>query len=116
MDLLWRYSPDQAGRETIAGIIRESPGREMILSRRLHQWDGWNVQSNLEVKKELDRTFPIDGFTAEDMVKNKMAIGELPMDDDDIDFSVYNHYRRMMENQPEKLVVNESNGIVDPGS
>jgi hypothetical protein len=113
LDLLWQYSPDQAGSESIGGILREYPGWEMILSRRLHHWDGWNVQSNLEVKRELDRLSPIDDFTAEDIVKSKMAIGEVPMDDDDIDFSVYNHYRRMMESQPAKLSVNESNGIVD---
>lgn len=113
MDLLWRYSPDQAGSESINNIIREYPGWGMIFARRFHHQDGWNVQSNLEVKKELDRLFPISGFTAEDIVKSKMAIGELPVDDDDIDFSVYNHYRRMMETQPEKLIVNESNVIVN---
>jgi tetratricopeptide (TPR) repeat protein len=112
-DLLWQYSPDQARSEFIDSIIRQWPGWEKILARRLNHWDGWNVQSNLEVKKELDRLFPVAGFTAEDIVKSKMAIGEQPMDDDDVDFSVYNHYRRMMENQPEKLAVNELNGAVD---
>jgi len=112
-DLLWSYNPDQAHSESINRIIREYPAWAMILNRRLLHQDGWNVQSNLEVKKELDRLFPISGFTAEDIVKSKMAIGELQVDDDDIEFSVYNHYRRMMENQPEMLTSNESTDIVD---
>ncbi len=112
-DLLWRYSPDQALSESTDPIIKQWPGWEKILARRLSQRDGWNIQSNVEVKKELDRIFPIIGFTAADIIKSKMAIGELPIDDDDIDFSVYNHYRRMMENRPEVLSTNESSGIVD---
>jgi hypothetical protein len=112
-DLLWSYNQDRARTVSIDSMINAYPDWAMILTRRLHHQDGWNVQSNFEVKKELDQLFPISGFTAEDIVKSKMAVGELQEEDDDVDFSVYNHYRRIMENQPEMLTMNESTGIVD---
>lgn len=108
-DLYWSYSPDQVDRESVA---KTYPGWEKMLTRRLQHRDGWIVQSNLETKHELDSLFPIKGFTAQEILKSKIATGEFRENDDDIVFSVYNHYRRLMENQPEFLHAHESASVV----
>jgi tetratricopeptide (TPR) repeat protein len=113
-DLRWQYSAGQAGSESNDAILKLWPGAEDVLAHRLAHWDIWNVPSNLGIKMELDKLFPIPGFTAEDMIKKKLVVGELPTEeDDDVDFSVYNHYRHMMEKQPEILITNESTSVVD---
>jgi hypothetical protein len=111
-DLLWSYSGDQARSTSIDAIVKHYPGWEAIIARRVQHRDNWKQQTNLEIKKELDRLFPIDDFTIQNIIKNKLAIGDISIDDDDVLFSVYNHYRRLLEKQPESWVTNESATLV----
>lgn len=75
---------------------------EMILTRILNN-DPWYIQSNLEIKQKLDGLFPIPNFTAKNLAMSRVVIGEEPREGEDIDFSVYNHYHKLLTNQPEQI-------------
>jgi hypothetical protein len=75
---------------------KKYPAIEFLLNRRLHDSDPWYVQSNAVIKKELDRVFPIRDFSLESIVHAGMLQGK-PVDQNDIDLSVEQHYRRMLK-------------------
>ncbi|HEX8948478.1 MAG TPA: hypothetical protein VF790_05920, partial [Dissulfurispiraceae bacterium] len=77
----------------------EFPAWRMLIERRLKSKHTWNVQSNLEVKQALDEAFPIPHFTAKDLVTSRKALGEFLEEGSEIELSVYNHYKRILEGQ-----------------
>lgn len=111
-DLRWTYDNKQEAKKSYGGVTRDIPNWEMFVSRRLKNKDVWEVQSNLQIKQALDDSFPIPDFTAQSIVRGKMALGETIFESEDMDLSVYDHYRRLLESQGDQFSENESVHIV----
>ena len=94
------YNPSM---EHIEKITDDLPDWKMIITHRIEGKDRWTRQSNLMVKQKLDEAFPIPGFTAESLAMSNVVVGKDLFEDEDIEFSVYNHYRRLLSGQGEKF-------------
>ena len=92
-------------------ITRSIPIWKDIVQRRLDN-DMWTEHSNFVIKSMLDDLLPIENFTAKDIAISQIALGDINMEHDDIELSVYVHYRKLLENQSEKFADNESRHLV----
>jgi hypothetical protein len=111
-DLLWQY--DQfAAKKNIKEIAKSYPGWEMILTRRMKTNDVWSDQSNLHVKKILDDALPIRDYTVDTLALSSVTRGDSLYDNTDLEFSVYNHYVRLLKEQGRKFAANDSAFLVE---
>jgi hypothetical protein len=94
-DLLRSYKKP-VSHEDCLRIARLFPEWEMIVTRRLEHTDEWASQSNLEVKHQLDKVFPLPGFTAENLATSRLVLEEASGGEETADFSVYSHCRRLL--------------------
>jgi len=80
------------------------PGKiwPVVVARAFIDWDGWSQQDNLILKQVLDEQFPIEGYTAEGIVRGAMAIGDVAKARTSIDLSVLEHVRRLLAADPAK--------------
>ena len=80
------------------------PGKiwPVLVARAFIDWDGWSQQDNLVLKQLLDKELPIQGYTAEGIVRGAMAIGDLAKARTSIDLSVLEHVRRLLATNPAK--------------
>jgi hypothetical protein len=62
----------------IEATINRLPDWKFLLSRRIDDDDPWLVQDNVELKLELDRAFPIQGFDAATVARGALTIGRGP--------------------------------------
>ena len=67
---------------------------QFLAARALSDWDEWTQHDNLSLKGLLDREFPIEGFTAEGMVRGAAAVGNAHKLETQVDLSVLDHVRR----------------------
>ena len=102
-DLRFLYLKHLSGPDTYANITAPFPEWKMILTRRLTGIDIWNTQSNLEIKYELDKAFPLPGYTAETLARSRIVLGKSPLVGDDIEFSVYRHCRMLLEKSDQQF-------------
>ncbi|HUL01476.1 MAG TPA: hypothetical protein VLX29_11590, partial [Nitrospirota bacterium] len=107
-DLQWSYHDDTEAKASYKKIIRDIPNWDMLVTRRLQSIDPWSMQSNLVIKAVLDEFFPLPDFTAKGLTLTNKALGEYPFQSENIDFSVFNHYRRYLTEQGRKITSNES--------
>ncbi|MEE9615338.1 MAG: tetratricopeptide repeat protein [Thermodesulfobacteriota bacterium] len=103
VDLNVSYKREPFEEEYYADIIKEFPDWEVAVKRRFEGKDDWFHQSNLVVKKELDRVFPVEGYTAESIARNSAVLGENPFGGEDVEFSVYTHRRRLFEKEGKRF-------------
>lgn len=109
----WSYK-QHLSNETYEDITGKFPDWKMVITRRLQSKDQWDVQSNIEVKLKLDEVFPIPAFTAKDLAISRMTLSESPIEGEDIEFSVYNHNRKLFASQGKKFCcVNDGRNLVE---
>lgn len=70
---------------------------QFLAARALTDWDVWSQHSNLPLKGLLDQEFPIEGFSAEGMVRGAAAVGDAQQLETRIDLSVVDHVRRHVQ-------------------
>ena len=86
-------------------FMKEFPAWKTALTRLLNSRDPWSIQNNLEIKKELDKAFPIPDFTAEKLFQSVVVLGGNPFDSAEVQFSAYHHWQKLLARQPQKLRV-----------
>ncbi len=101
-DLRYGYRIKKDDDET-KKLVQLYPAIALELFGTLHADDEWTVQSNITVKKRLDETFPVEGFTADGIIKTLAAKGDLSGSGDEVDFSVYSHRKRLFEAEARRL-------------
>ncbi len=84
-------------------IAKEFPGWEEIVMRRLLENDGWYTESNLVVKQAMDKSFPIPGFTADDLVGRRKALGASEASFTEDELSAVRHYQRYLSNHKKEI-------------
>lgn len=67
---------------------------QFLTARALTDWDLWSQHANLPLKGLLDVEFPLEGFTAEGMVRGAAAVGDAQQFETQVDLSVLDHVRR----------------------
>ncbi len=112
-DLRWAYGNRVQAKKTYGSITKGLPGWEKVIIQRLQAGDIWSVQSNVEVKQALDKYFPIPDFTLKTLSEQSMLTGEVPYENDEILFSVYNHCRKYATGHKDKESVNESSSLIE---
>ena len=113
VDLKWKYQSHVVNREYYELLAGTLPAWKDLILRRLDSNDPWHVQGNFSVKKMLDELLPIPELTAESLVMNHRVMGGAYPDGDDIDFSVYEHYRKLLESRGSQFTQNESGSPVN---
>jgi len=82
----------------------ELPGKiwPVLVRRAFIDWDAWSQQDNLVLKHILDKQFPVQGYTAEGILRGAMAIGDMSKVRTSIDLSVLEHVHRLRAAEPAK--------------
>lgn len=65
-----------------------------LIERRLADQDGWRVQSNLDLKSQLDRVLPLEGMELKSLARGQQAIGK-DLNPDELGASVFEHLNRL---------------------
>jgi len=65
--------------------------------RAMTDWDAWSQFENIAFKALLDAELPVEGFTAEAIVRGAASIGDLARARSEADLSVVNHARKLLE-------------------
>jgi hypothetical protein len=94
---LRRSYKERVGVDDSGWLHKQFPKWGMLLDRRLQAGDPWYSQNNLEIKQQMDTVFPIPDFTADELLRSKMALAGSPLEDTDMELSVHEHYRRILE-------------------
>ena len=100
-DLMRRYTEVALTENQIGDLTKDTPEWALLIYRRLKATDSWFSQSNLLVKAEMDKALPVEGYTAEGIAKSRAVKGESPFEGDDVDFSPYRHYAKILSEHPE---------------
>ncbi len=79
-----------------------------LIKRRARGRDIWFRQSNLIVKRELDRAFPIAEYSAESLLKEAVTLGDLFEEIENFELSPYKHYERYIKENREKIAITKS--------
>jgi len=82
----------------------ELPGKvwPVVATRAFTDWDWWAQQDNLTLKYMLDQELPVQGYTAEGIVRGAAAIGDLAKVQASADLSVLEHMHRLLAADPAK--------------
>ncbi len=100
-DLKWSYKSSLGRSKNLKRIIKGFPHLATVLEYRFKSSDNWRVVSNLEIKEELDKTFPVPGYDAADIAL--VSTGNALNESDEVNFSVYNHHRSLLDKEPERF-------------
>jgi hypothetical protein len=65
-------------------------------------WDQWMQHENIHLKAVLDREFPIEGLTAEAMIRGATAVADMSKIQTATDLSVLDHVRKQTEKAADK--------------
>ncbi|MES2036576.1 MAG: hypothetical protein V4495_01955 [Pseudomonadota bacterium] len=77
----------------VVTALNKRPFWQPLFLRRLQEKDGWSVQSNVQIKWQLDQSLPIKGFDLETRVRNSQAKGE-KVDEIALGMSALEHIQR----------------------
>lgn len=77
----------------VVTALDKRPFWQALFLRRLQEYDQWTVQSNVQVKWQLDQSLPIEGFDLETKVRNLQAQGK-KADEIELGMSALGHIRR----------------------
>lgn len=100
-DLTNGYNKSRGGEERNELILKHRDVA-FILNRRLNDQDDWFVQSNIDLKREMDRLFTLPDYTAESVVRTGMYIFQTNSTTEQ-DLSVERHYRKFISKMGYKL-------------
>ncbi len=95
-DLRWLYDKHLPRQEAYEGLAGEHPAWELLIYSRLQSVNQWAVPVNLVFKKDMDRVFPLPGFTADSLFSGQVGLGQPGLDSEEVEFSVREHCRRVM--------------------
>jgi len=104
-DLRWSYDR-QTARHLAAPTLKNLPSGWNVFSKsRYFLSDNWDVPSAIELKKYLDDTFPIHGYSLQDVTRSLAVRGDFDSGDTvKIDLAVPEHCRRLLNEHPEMMI------------
>jgi len=108
-DLKTTYTKKPAEESFTEGLSKDYPKWEPYIIQRIYRDNPWYVQSNAIVKAILDKEFPVDGDTVQDVVSKNQFRGKYQDIDHGIDFSVYEHIVKLIKKDGTKHFL-KSNG------
>ncbi len=101
-DLRWFYDPQTSRSEVQKIVLAFSPGWKLFLERRLTFFDSWNVPNSFEMKQMLDVTYPLKGYSMEDIARGIMVRGDsLSGDTIALNTSINEHRKRLLIERPD---------------
>jgi len=77
----------------VVTALNKRPFWQALFLRRLQEHDVWSVQSNVQVKWQLDQSLPVEGLDLETKVRNLQAKGQ-KIDELELGMSALEHIRR----------------------
>lgn len=80
----------------VSSAAQLSGSWKSLITNRLTDVSGWDVQSNAEVKSLLDDGFPIPNSSLRDLERAAIVVGDEPSDTRTIDLSVIRHVRKTL--------------------
>jgi tetratricopeptide (TPR) repeat protein len=75
---------------------------QFFAARAMTDWDQWMQHENIHLKAVLDREFPIEGLTAEAMIRGATAVADMSKIQTATDLSVLDHVRKQTEKAADK--------------
>ncbi len=112
-DLRRDYGAVRKAPEAVPAVVADRPDWLPFVLRRLVQSDAWNVQSNLEIKRLMDRSFPVAGYTARTVARGAFLAGGGA--GDEAELSVNAHRQQALQASATKLFPPGESGRPVPG-
>lgn len=110
-DLRVSYGNRPFSDELLAMIVGGSPEWASLITRRFKGRDDWYLQDNTVVKEMLDELFPLPDYTAEQILKKKTVMAITPGLDNEIDFAIFGHYKKLLTQSGQRYL---NDGAVKP--
>lgn len=103
-DLRWSYD-QQAARHFASKAQQNIPsGWNIFSAMRYSLSDQWEVPSAIDLKKYLDETYPINGYSLLDITRGMAVRGDFDSGDTvKIDLAVPEHCKRILKDHPEMM-------------
>jgi len=73
-----------------------------LMKRQFSHQDPWSVQSNIELKKVMDREFPLEGESLENLFSRQAVLVDLDMENE-IDLSIEAHFKKYIKRKVDKV-------------
>ena len=96
-----RGTPGQPMPAVAQAKQAQSPSWAVLLRTRAGEYDGWQVDDNVDLKRVLDALYPIAGFSVEDIARGAAALGASPAKD--LALSAKRHIDRLLAQQPRRF-------------
>ncbi|MDH4226811.1 MAG: hypothetical protein OEV59_03520 [Deltaproteobacteria bacterium] len=92
------------GREDITSAAENAPGWETLVARRLLAGNKWGLLPSIALKDSLDKTLPVDGYTAKTFVKSLERLNKNEEEiHGELGFSIHKHRNLLFKQNPGKL-------------
>lgn len=93
-------------REAMPAIVQETQARSSnwrtLLAMRGGEYDGWQVDDNLDVKRLLDSLYPLDAYSLDEIVRGELSLGKAP-GEADLQLFAKRHIDRLLAQQPQRF-------------
>jgi hypothetical protein len=111
-DLRWAYDDNTAKAFKTKFLQDVGTGWALLGVRRYTVADPWDIPNNAELKQFLDNSFPIKGYSLNDIALGMAVSGDYSTNDTiKIDASIQEHRKRVVEEQPIAYVSGEKSSI-----
>jgi len=104
-DLRFAYGHGNPG-EVLPDVVQQAQARSaswnMLLGMRGGEYDGWQVDDNLDLKRLLDSLYPLEAFSLGEIVGGATALGK-PPGDGDLQLFAKRHIDRLLAQQPQRF-------------
>ena len=101
-DLSFAYTGKPIGGIDKLIATTDSERWKVLIKRRFDEPDGWLNQDNSEIKRLLDKAYPVDGFSLQDLMTGQQVLGALAVDRTKIALSPLRHIRKLLTNPANK--------------
>jgi len=108
-DLKISYSGRPLKKGVYDAVIKNFPNWKALLERRVRDYDKWGMQSNLHIKKILEKDFPADVPSADELLAANIAIADPLRMIDEAELSVYRHIRFLLNDRSKEWCCTNEN-------
>lgn len=103
-DLRWAFDRNLPRQESYADLAGALPELQTLLMLRLQDRNYWVAPPNLLIKEQLDKDFPLEGFTAESLATGRLMLGDSPTEGEEVELSVHRHVRKVLASRGKELM------------
>jgi len=86
-------------KKEVRSLAESLPGWKLLLDEYSAELDDWTVLSNYALKKAMDRSFPVDGYTADTLLEGKLILADPSDLDASFDLSIDEHLNRLLSSK-----------------